>query len=254
MSVIQLGGQLQPGTVDTPVDARSRVETLADIANIELPYVGMIFYVRATGRSYVVKSLKSRQIGVVVVENAAIDEYAEIASENAVNCGPLVLVKPGGHSKPVWPVVEAFPDATFQESAKIVICNKSSRSRAAAWGGSSWNAVPADGLGTAYDQLPVKIDFAAAVTFSSGHLKYYWVDEDGAASDVLSMPFPAVTEPTPFAVNPVCAASAGIRVAFISAAEYNALETVDPATIYFVSGSGIFFNAVQYSNAGETQE
>ncbi len=80
MSTIQVGGQLQPGTVDTPLDARSRVDSLDDIANIPLPFVGMQFYVKATGKLYVVKSLKSRQIGPVVTENAAIDEYKEVGT------------------------------------------------------------------------------------------------------------------------------------------------------------------------------
>lgn len=80
MSTIQVGGQLQPGTVDTPLDARSRVATLGDIANIPVPYIGMSFYVKATGKLYVVKSLKSKQIGPVVSENAAIDEYEAIGS------------------------------------------------------------------------------------------------------------------------------------------------------------------------------
>ena len=80
MSTIQVGGQLQPGTVDTPLDARSRVAALGDIANIPVPYIGMSFYVKATGKLYVVKSLKSKQIGPVVSENAAIGEYEEIGS------------------------------------------------------------------------------------------------------------------------------------------------------------------------------
>ena len=61
MSTIQVGGQLQPGTVDTPLDARARVATLSAIASIALPYIGMPFFVTETGRLYVVKSLKSRQ-------------------------------------------------------------------------------------------------------------------------------------------------------------------------------------------------
>lgn len=78
MSTIQVGGQLQPGTVDTPLDARVRIDTLSAIQSIPLPFVGMTFFVRETGRLYVVKSLKGKQIGPVVTENAAIDEYEEI--------------------------------------------------------------------------------------------------------------------------------------------------------------------------------
>ncbi len=78
MSTIQVGGQLQPGTVDTPLDARARVDTVSAVAEIPLPFIGMTFFVKETGKLYVVKSLKSRQIGPVVTENAAIDEYEEL--------------------------------------------------------------------------------------------------------------------------------------------------------------------------------
>ena len=78
MSTIQVGGQLQPGTVDTPLDARARVDTVSAVAEIPLPFIGMTFFVKETGKLYVVKSLKSKQIGPVVTENAAIDEYEEL--------------------------------------------------------------------------------------------------------------------------------------------------------------------------------
>ncbi len=78
MSNIQVGSALLPGSVDTPLDARSRITTLENIPDISNPFIGMTFYVTATGKQYIVKSLKSKQIGALTVENAAIDQY-EIA-------------------------------------------------------------------------------------------------------------------------------------------------------------------------------
>ena len=100
MNTIQVGGLLQPGTVDTVLDARARVETLDDIQNIQLPFVGMIFFVRETGRLYIVKTLKNRTIGVVVSENVAVGEYEEVPAMSSLNwfpAGPF-LVWNGAHS------------------------------------------------------------------------------------------------------------------------------------------------------------
>ena len=88
MNTIQVGGLLQPGTVDTVLDARARVETLDDIQNIQLPFVGMVFFVRETGRLYIVKTLKSRTIGVVVSENVAVGEYEEVPAMSSLNWFP----------------------------------------------------------------------------------------------------------------------------------------------------------------------
>ena len=279
MSTIQVGGQLQPGTVDTPLDARSRVATLGDIANIPVPFIGMQFYVKATGKMYVVKSLKSRQIGPVVTENAAIDEYTEVgtgggsgggvdldeldqryarltdgklSAENlpvsALVPGKLTLIKPV-NTKAVWPVVDAFPDKTFAESAKVVICSKTEHlDRVAAWSGTAWNTLTSEGLTDAYKNLPVEIDISS-LELTEGYFRYYWIDADGNTSDVLSLPFPTVTEPTPFHLQAVTAPEAGYKILPISQAEYNALASLDPLTFYFVNGLGIVFNGIQYSSA-----
>ena len=74
-----IGGSLMPSLKDTPLDARSRIDTIADIDNIELPYVGMMFYVKDEKKFYVVNSLKSKVINGIEVEGMLIDRYAEIA-------------------------------------------------------------------------------------------------------------------------------------------------------------------------------
>ena len=75
-----IGGSLMPSLKDTPLDARSRIDTIADIGNIELPYVGMMFYVKDEKKFYVVNSLKAMTINGIVVEGMLIDEYKEIAT------------------------------------------------------------------------------------------------------------------------------------------------------------------------------
>ena len=74
-----IGGSLMPSSKDTPIDARSRINTIADIETIELPYVGMMFYVKDEHKFYVVNSLKAKNINGIEVEGMLIDKYAEIA-------------------------------------------------------------------------------------------------------------------------------------------------------------------------------
>lgn len=78
MSTIETSGALRPGTANTPLDERSRVSTLADIAALQLPYVGQIVYCIETGKYYKVTSLKSRLIGALTVPDAAVDTYEAI--------------------------------------------------------------------------------------------------------------------------------------------------------------------------------
>lgn len=78
MSTIETAGALRPGTTDTPLDQRSRVNTLAEINAIELPYLGLIVYCVETDRYYRVTALKSAQIGALTVADAAVDTYEEL--------------------------------------------------------------------------------------------------------------------------------------------------------------------------------
>ena len=70
-------GNLLPNTVNTPLDARTRVETLADAANIQNPELGGIFYCVETGKHYKITALTSKTVGALEVENAAVGSYEE---------------------------------------------------------------------------------------------------------------------------------------------------------------------------------
>ena len=73
MSKILVSGGLVPTTKDTLIDARTRVATFSDIANIENPARFMVITVEDTGKKYEVKKLTSKIIGGIVVENSTID-------------------------------------------------------------------------------------------------------------------------------------------------------------------------------------
>ena len=64
MSIVVSGG-LKPSTADTPLDLRTRCDTLAEIANIENAFVGALVYCKATGKLYRVKTLTETKVGVI---------------------------------------------------------------------------------------------------------------------------------------------------------------------------------------------
>ena len=77
-NVIITGGGIQPSTINTPSDIRTRINTIADMEFIPLPYVGMMVYVVDEDEFYVVKSLKAKSMGPIDVENAMVDTYEKI--------------------------------------------------------------------------------------------------------------------------------------------------------------------------------
>lgn len=76
---VTLPGGISPTTTDTPADIRTRVETEADIANVPKPFIGMIIYVKDTGKRFEVLSLKDSKVGMSVLKNAAVDQYREVS-------------------------------------------------------------------------------------------------------------------------------------------------------------------------------
>lgn len=76
-------GALMPNATDTPIDIRTRVETEADILSIPKPYVGMVVYVKDTGKRYEILTLKDKKQGFTIIKNAAVNTYKEFGSEFA---------------------------------------------------------------------------------------------------------------------------------------------------------------------------
>ena len=77
---IIISGPLMPSTKDTPIDSRTRINSLEEVYSIQLPFVGMIFFVKSEGKHYTVKSLKAKDLNGVVIEDAVIDQYEEFGS------------------------------------------------------------------------------------------------------------------------------------------------------------------------------
>ena len=75
-----LPGGLAPESSDTPLDIRTRVETEADIMNIPKPYIGMVVYVKDTGKRFEILTLKDIKQGFKLIKNGAVDTYREIIS------------------------------------------------------------------------------------------------------------------------------------------------------------------------------
>lgn len=78
MEKIILSGQLTTSQVNTPISARARINTLAEVGAIENPAIGEIFYCVKNKTLYVITGLKSKQIGEAVVPNALVDTYTEL--------------------------------------------------------------------------------------------------------------------------------------------------------------------------------
>ena len=80
-NAIVTSGGIKPGTVNTPGDLRTRIETIKDAKSIPMPFVGMIFYVIDEDKFYKVKSIKDKVMGPIVNKGALIDEYEELIPE-----------------------------------------------------------------------------------------------------------------------------------------------------------------------------
>ena len=85
---IVISGPIKPGGQDMPSDARTRVESYADIASIPNPHVGLKITVKVDETNnnkmtdYIVKSLKADSIGVA---NSLIDEVVRYVDYLGVN-------------------------------------------------------------------------------------------------------------------------------------------------------------------------
>ena len=56
--VNNIKGSFTTTSTDTPLDIRTRVETEVDIMSIPKPYIGMIVYVKDTGKRFEILTLK----------------------------------------------------------------------------------------------------------------------------------------------------------------------------------------------------
>ena len=81
-NAISSSGGFKPMSTNTPLDIRTVVETENDILSIPRPFVGMVIYVKDTGKRFEVLTLKDLKSGISTILNGAVDEYREIKSSN----------------------------------------------------------------------------------------------------------------------------------------------------------------------------
>lgn len=91
-------GNLIPSAVNTPLDARARVATLADVANMQNPELGGIFYCVETGKHYKITELASKTIGAIPVENAAVGSYEEFGAGGSIEGDAIIQNLTENHS------------------------------------------------------------------------------------------------------------------------------------------------------------
>lgn len=72
---ILLGGMFRPTEQNCPTREGELIESLDKIHDIPNPRVGMRVYVENTGKEYIIKSLKEKTIGGVIVPGAVVHEF-----------------------------------------------------------------------------------------------------------------------------------------------------------------------------------
>lgn len=80
-NTIIIGGATQPSTINTPGDKRERVATFSEIDDIDNPAIGGTVWVEDEEKEYRIISLKSKVIGGVEIQDAAV---GEVVPESAI--------------------------------------------------------------------------------------------------------------------------------------------------------------------------
>ena len=97
MTNIKVAGSVIPSKVNTPLDARNRVATVADILSIEGPAIGQLVYCLENGKFYVITALQPKLVGTVPVADMAVAEYTELitGSGSVENASDMLIVDQG---------------------------------------------------------------------------------------------------------------------------------------------------------------
>ena len=84
-SVIMTSGPFIPNEKNIPLDSRTRINTIADMAFIPNPYIGMLVYVIDEDKYYKVKTLKANNLGIA---NSLVDTYEVLLTANGETSTP----------------------------------------------------------------------------------------------------------------------------------------------------------------------
>ena len=202
MPTIETAGALIPGTIDTPLDVRSRVAALTDVADIANPVLGGIFYCVATGRHYKITALKSKVIGALTVANAGIDSYEELCPAASANeaVRTLILSRPAVDDPLYLKLYVSGTGTTANMTSVADTTTAAGRALvkvyAVSEGTGAWEPFPADGLTVDYAGAPVKIDLFG-VSGLPGYIFYRWETANGSDRDYASMFFPSSVAAAP---------------------------------------------------------
>ena len=84
-SNVLLSGSVAMSNTNTPTRAGQKVATESEIASIETPVIGMIIYIEDEDKFVYVKSLKSKKIGKIEIQNALVDQYETLVKGEALD-------------------------------------------------------------------------------------------------------------------------------------------------------------------------
>ena len=207
MSSVQVANSLQMGSVDTPLDARTRIPALTNVPDIALPYVGMVFFCSATGRHYKVKTLKSKQIGAAVQPDAAVDAYEPVPDqsdlagkaakdhshtgyENRLSTLETALAAIF-HLGIVRPNYDDALHLQIQENGETVVdtAGTEGRAKVKVFTGQEWAEFPSGGAGAPFSEMSVDIDLTS-LGGGSHYLRYKWYNAS-TSTDWVGVTFPS---------------------------------------------------------------
>ena len=98
---VVVSGSLIPSNKNLPIDFRTRIASIEEVATIEVPFVGMIFYVENEQKFYFVKSLKSKVVADIELPDMLVDEYEE-------------LIKVGATQRDIDNAISKFKDKVYE--------------------------------------------------------------------------------------------------------------------------------------------
>ena len=177
MSIVVSGG-LKPSTADTPLDLRTRCDALADIANIENPFVGMVVYCKATGKLYRVKTLTETKVGVITTYR--IGEYEALPDLTDISglSGRLAALE-AARNDPAEIIIELCEDAGFAGDNVTVYDSATEDGNGAfmVYGGLALGSYPTAGINSVYNGGQVIFTLPAGNTCE--YYRWYWRSESG---------------------------------------------------------------------------
>ena len=209
---INIAGSLQTTAVNLPLDARSRIATLDDVASIVNPALGGIFYCVATGRHYKITKLKAQTSGPFTVADKQVDTYEQLPDKSdlagkadtehvhaqyALASAVTAAIPPQRivfdisgltSSALVSLVIEFAADASFPDDSTTLETYDSKTDadgRFVAWGGFELSRYPAAGIGAAYNGGCV-IFIVPDSARAKGFYRYAWRSEAGESQGNLS--------------------------------------------------------------------